>query len=172
MKPKKDSTGRWIAEGKAKSVLLNSNLFDDVDCRDEPMELVLKEEEKPEAGKPFSLEEAKAGKPVCTRDGRDARIICFDKKGDYHPIVALVDYGNSELVCSYDTAGRIKADGQYDDDLMMATENKSGWINMYKETEGEYYMDKAVFRTRESALKAVPLRDRNYIATIKMNWEE
>ena len=41
--------------------------------------------------KPFDLEQAKAGKPVCTRDGRKARIICFDTKtlGDY-PIIALV----------------------------------------------------------------------------------
>lgn len=29
--------------------------------------------------KPFNLEEAKAGKPVCNREGNDVRIICFDK---------------------------------------------------------------------------------------------
>lgn len=39
--------------------------------------------------KPFNLEEAKAGKPVCTRDGRDARVVCFDAKGEF-PIVGLV----------------------------------------------------------------------------------
>jgi hypothetical protein len=42
--------------------------------------------------KPFDLEAAKAGKPVCTRDGRKARIICFNAKTlcDY-PIIALVE---------------------------------------------------------------------------------
>lgn len=30
--------------------------------------------------KPFNLEEAKAGKPVRTRNRRDARIICWDCK--------------------------------------------------------------------------------------------
>ena len=30
--------------------------------------------------KPFDFEAAKAGKPVCTRDGRKVRIICFDAK--------------------------------------------------------------------------------------------
>ena len=40
--------------------------------------------------KKFNLEAAKLGKPVCTKDGKKARIICFDKKGDY-PIVALVE---------------------------------------------------------------------------------
>lgn len=28
--------------------------------------------------KPFNLEEAKAGKPVCTRDGRRVEIISFE----------------------------------------------------------------------------------------------
>lgn len=39
--------------------------------------------------KEFNLEAAKSGKPVCTRDGRKARIICFDKE-DIRPIVALI----------------------------------------------------------------------------------
>ena len=30
--------------------------------------------------KPFDLKAAKSGKPVCTRDGRKARIICFDRR--------------------------------------------------------------------------------------------
>ena len=41
----------------------------------------------------FNLEEAKAGKPVCTRDGKDARIEYIDSDSLY-PIVAriVVDY--------------------------------------------------------------------------------
>ena len=52
--------------------------------------------------KPFSLEAAKAGKPVCTRDGRKARIICFDRK-DNTPIVALIERvdGIEILQCFY-----------------------------------------------------------------------
>jgi hypothetical protein len=38
--------------------------------------------------KEFDLELAKAGHPVCTRDGKPVRIVCFDAKGDY-PIVGL-----------------------------------------------------------------------------------
>lgn len=45
--------------------------------------------------KPFDLEAAKAGKPVCTRDGRKARIICFDRNWEY-PIVALIECENGE----------------------------------------------------------------------------
>lgn len=48
-------------------------------------------EEKKLNLKPFDLEAAKTGKPVCTRDGRKARIICFDKKDINYPIVALIE---------------------------------------------------------------------------------
>ena len=40
--------------------------------------------------KPFNLEEAKAGKPVCTRDGRKAKIICFNDNNPLVKIIALV----------------------------------------------------------------------------------
>lgn len=49
---------------------------------------------------PFNLEEAKAGKPVCTRDGRNARIICYDYKNDVYPIIALVETDGSESIFS------------------------------------------------------------------------
>ena len=51
-------------------------------------------EEKKLNLKPFDIQKAREGKPVCTRDGHKARIICFDyngETGDY-PIVALVHY--------------------------------------------------------------------------------
>lgn len=38
---------------------------------------------------PFNITKARAGHPVCTRDGREVRILCFDMK-NYAPIVALV----------------------------------------------------------------------------------
>ena len=52
--------------------------------------------------KPFDLEAAKAGKPVYTRDGRKARIICFDRI-DAKPILALVPStdGKGEDVFDY-----------------------------------------------------------------------
>ena len=53
--------------------------------------------------KPFNLEAAKDGKPVCTRDGRKARIICFDAKRT-HPIIALIsgpDIEREEILFCY-----------------------------------------------------------------------
>ncbi len=45
--------------------------------------------------KEFDLEKAKAGHPVCTRDGRETRILCFDRKGG-SPIVVLVKDADNE----------------------------------------------------------------------------
>lgn len=40
--------------------------------------------------KPFNLEEAKAGKPVCTRDGKRVEIISFTNSSSIYPILARV----------------------------------------------------------------------------------
>ena len=64
-------------------------------------------EEKKLNLKPFDLEAAKAGKPVCTRDGRKARIICFDtiNKGNY-PIIALLEDKGCEAIFYYNKDGK------------------------------------------------------------------
>lgn len=41
--------------------------------------------------KPFDLEKAKAGAKVVTRDGREVRIICFDRKAPVFKLVALIN---------------------------------------------------------------------------------
>ena len=82
--------------------------------------------------KPFDLQAAKSGKPVCTRDGRKVRIICFDSKNDpRRPIVALVEHNDNELLYEYTIKGKecfshISTTGT--SDLMMLPEKKEGWI--------------------------------------------
>lgn len=46
--------------------------------------------------KPFNLEEAKAGKPVCTRDGRRAEILSFDNPNNGYPILARIFSNNTK----------------------------------------------------------------------------
>ena len=94
--------------------------------------------------KPFDLEAAKAGKPVCTRDGRKARIICFDRKG-FCKIVALIKYGNVDMILVYKDDGRINVSSMDSDfDLMMLPEEHEGWVNVYKER---------CYETKEEAFK-------------------
>lgn len=100
--------------------------------------------------KPFDLQKAKAGKPVCTRDGRKARIICFDRRLFYknvsYPILALVECSDGEDdVCGYNEKGKVLIEdgAEYKDDLMMLPEKKEGWINVKK--------DASLFKSREEA---------------------
>ena len=114
--------------------------------------------------KPFNLEAAKQGKPVCTRDGREARIICFDRiNGDYYKIVACVTAfdGNFEEVLFYGIDGYIvDSQNPKDEDLMIRPEKKEGWILLRK--------DGCVFDNEEVAKKNCT--DDYFVA--KVEWEE
>ena len=126
-------------------------------------------EEKKLNLKPFDLEAAKAGKPVCTRDGRKARIICWDKKGNY-PIVALIqDNENSEHIEYYTENGIFSNGGnEKNRDLMMFTRKKEGWLNIYKDFEDTVC---CVYPTEKEALEDGET-EKDYITTIKIEWEE
>lgn len=126
-------------------------------------------EEKKLSLKPFDLEAAKSGKPVCTRDGRKARIICWDKKGNY-PIVALIqDNENSEHIEYYTENGIFSNGGnEKNRDLMMFTRKKEGWLNIYKDFEDTVC---CVYPTEKEALEDGET-EKDYITTIKIEWEE
>ena len=119
--------------------------------------------------KPFDIEAAKSGKPVCTRDGRKVRIICFDRiNGDYYKIVACVTAfdGDFEEVLFYGIDGYIvDSQNPKDEDLMMLPEKKEGWANIYRSQ---------IYDTLERAKEAYKrtCNDDNYLQTIKIEWEE
>lgn len=124
-------------------------------------------EEKKLNLKPFDLEAAKAGKPVCTRDGRKARIICFDAKCN-KPIVALIYDCNKETVLQYLENGRFFVDQIDKYDLMMFTRKKEGWLNIFKDFEDTVC---CVYPTEKEALEDGEI-EKDYITTIKIEWEE
>lgn len=118
--------------------------------------------------KPFSLEAAKLGKPVCTRDGRKARIICFDLKNGEYPIVAAIGNDSSETLLNYTINGEIvKGNYKSGKDLMMLPEKKEGWVNVYN--LDNIYSTGRVYFSKEEAEKR---KDINCVATIKIEWEE
>ena len=144
-------------------------------------------EEKKLNLKPFDIQKAKEGKPVCTRDGKRARIICFDyngETGDY-PIVALVHYnkGNKcyERVLKYTSDGLFNkyGDCQHDDDLMMLPEKKEGWVNVYDADTTFRFVEGMVYNTKDEAIQRAKeevtngQREKNeYVDTVKICWEE
>lgn len=118
-------------------------------------------EEKKLNLKEFNLEAAKAGKPVCTRDGRKARIICFDRNWEY-PIVALIECEDGEEMisaCDKDGKARIY---EKQADLMMLPQKKEGWIIIHKE---------AIY-DKETAEKIARETTANVIRIQKIKWEE
>lgn len=129
-------------------------------------------EEKKLNLKPFDFEAAKAGKPVCTRDGRKARIICFDtiNKCNY-PIIALLEDKGCEAIFYYNKDGKCNVGTERD--LMMLPEKKEGWVNVYK----SYNVGKktpciaSIYPTKEEAKKSSVV-GLDYVDTVKIEWEE
>ena len=127
-------------------------------------------EEKKLNLKPFDIQKAKAGKPVCTRDGRKARIICFDRKDDF-PIIALIESANcGEILQCYLNDGKCCHNETLDYDLMMLSEKKEMWINIYKSTTN-YIPGGGLYDTEEAAKAGADMADDDYITTTKVSWE-
>lgn len=119
-------------------------------------------EEKKLNLKEFNIKAAKAGKPVCTRDGRKARIICFDRNWEY-PIVALIECENGEeMISACDKDGKARIYETQGTDLMMLPEKKEGWIIIHKE---------AIY-DKETAEKIARETTANVIRIQKIEWEE
>ena len=122
--------------------------------------------------KPFDLEAAKAGKPVCTRDGRKAKIICFNAKTlcDY-PIIALVENADNSI---YEAAYSFSDKGEYlrgnirNIDLVMPLEEHEGWVNIYR--NAGIVSARCIYNTREEAMESAEEED--YIDTIRVVWHE
>ena len=116
--------------------------------------------------KPFNLEQAKAGKPVCTRDGRDARIVCFDVRHEDYEVAALIkDTLGQEDVETFTEEGWWTFDKRETaKDLFMKAEKKEGWINIY--SNGNL---SRIHLTRDDAIN---IAANNVVATIKIEWEE
>lgn len=117
--------------------------------------------------KPFNLEAARSGKPVCTRDGRKVRIICFDKgkkTNDFFPVVALVETEESgELIINYTNTGHYWPDTRIsDNDLVMLLEKKEMWTNVYRER---------CYETKAEAIQS-KLHSLTCVDTIRIEIEE
>ena len=86
---------------------------------------------------PFDLEAAKAGAKVVTRDGRPARIVCWD--GDSvsrieavkYPLVVLIDRGDSQFVALFSESGGCLA-GVPSLDLFMLPTPVKRWRVIYR----------------------------------------
>lgn len=105
-------------------------------------------------------------KPVQTKDGRPARIICTDMKRSAYPIVALVNEGKEERISSFRVDG---GSGIFrDSDLVNIPEEKTGWINIYKGHINTYPGDR-VYSSKKEAFETI---HPNIIDTVEIKWKE
>lgn len=103
--------------------------------------------------KPFDLELARQGYPVCTRDGHKVRILCFDRKSDYNIVALVEDDKLHENTRAYSDKGELCIDMETNDDLIMAPIKCEGWANIYPSTDRKYYTfgQSVLFITEEEA---------------------
>lgn len=125
--------------------------------------------------KPFDLEAAKAGAPVITRDGRPARIICFDKIGSEWPLIVLIYNGDSERLNGFTLKGTMWKSQEPDPrDLFMAPVKKEGWVILYKSKFGNVYPYPQVYKTKQDAhfCPPMPAEGEKYLGAVPIEWEE
>ena len=123
--------------------------------------------------KEFDIEKAKAGAPVCTRDGRPVRIICFDfqeygrqETEEQYPIIALVKCDKGERAYVYRESGKCKIDKN--DELMMAPVKHEGWVLI----DPEPHCMAHIYDTRDEAEKDAEREMIDYLAIAHIEWEE
>ncbi len=125
--------------------------------------------------KPFNLEEAKAGKPVCIRTGDKARILAFDIENEDYPIVAAVSrMDGKEDVLSYTINGRYGTGAENSIfDLMMVGEKKKGYVALMKAPEEAPHIAYTtnVYKTPEEA-SAFLKNLECILAVVPVEWEE
>lgn len=116
--------------------------------------------------KDFNYKKAYEGDPICLEDGRKARIICFNRNGVYPLMVLVEEIDGLETVHEYSENGI----SLYDSKLMMASEQKEGWINIYHHAAKGIFVTSTIYATKE---EAITNRKRfNKIDTVKITWEE
>ena len=122
--------------------------------------------------KPFNLEEylANPSKKIVTREGKPARIICTDAKSEKYQVVALVTKKDEiESLATFDTSGKYWSGCNNHLDLFFAPEKHEGWVNVYMNCNERNLG--TLYSSKEDALEVAKDND-NYVATVKIEWEE
>ena len=122
--------------------------------------------------KQFNLEEYKKNpnRKVITRDGRDVRILCTDRQGGDHPIIALCTASSGiEIYFSYLHNGRQYADTDSCNDLFFDTKNMKDGL---RDSCGDAFVVIGSPWESEEVARSVVSNKPNFIATCKIIWEE
>ena len=125
--------------------------------------------------KPFDIELAKQGKPVCNGYGMDVRILCYDLKDDKYPIAGAITAPetNRETLQKYTLDGYVIGDGANNNgDLFMKPEKREGWVNVFINSCSGLKSTDRIYSTKAEALKNIDTKSPHYIDTVKIEWKE
>lgn len=129
--------------------------------------------------KPFNLEEAKAGKPVVTREGKKVKFVAHVPEArEGHKVVFL----NEGKILSHYENGRYlqqlrNSDTDSGHDLFMASVKKKAWACVKQTSSGEAnFMSGKLFKTKEEGLGYKAMHNSTFssqvVAVIEIEWEE
>ena len=124
--------------------------------------------------KEFSLEEYQKNpsRKIITRDGRNVRIICTDRKGTKYLVIALCTMSNGSEDCYfYPPNGKMYLSEDSNDDLFFVPEKHEGWVNLYK-GNAYYHLGSTIFYQSKSEAKKRIVKNCGYVSTIKVEWED
>lgn len=124
--------------------------------------------------KQFNLEEylKNPTKKVITGSGKSVRILCTNRLDATFPIVALIYNGANEAIQCYTKNGKITSKCPcFEYDLFFVSEKKKGWINIYKSKSMSAPISGTIYDSKEEA-EIEGKRGKNYIETVKIEWEE
>lgn len=108
-------------------------------------------------------------KPVKTRDGREARIICTDRVGDNNIIALVKDEDGGEYAISCNETGKRWLSDECKEDLVNILEKKTGYIAIIKGGDVCTFYGKP-FQSKEDLF--LYLNKDKILKVIKVGWEE
>ena len=121
--------------------------------------------------KQFNLEEylANPSRKVVTRDRKAVKIHCTNYDS-CQPIIAEIEGHNYSQ--SFTKDGKYFINRKDDKDLFFAPEKHEGWVNLLKDLNDNAFIgDPSIYKSKEDAEKAMK-HFANYMASIKISWEE
>jgi hypothetical protein len=116
----------------------------------------------------FNLADAKAGKPVVTRDGRATRFMGI--VNGKSPVFAVTFSDGSEVVYTYEQSGKFTNNPFLD--LVMKPEKKEYWVNVYREDNGEAGTPGLTHPSREKAFENRDTTTQTYLTSVLLYSEE
>ena len=134
-------------------------------------------EEKEKSYRPFSLELARRGFPVMTRDGRPVRIMDKQLANSDYPLIGIIkNPKGGETVKGYSVEGQACGGTGYSlDDLEMAPVGFHGdrWVNVYLLYDTTTAPGNTLFESREEAERAARQQELNmtYMGTARVTIE-